>query len=567
MTLTNDDVSNKVRALPDLRSQPPHLADAQISRLWHGPRSTEKQTTKSCRGLDVVLIVLRHLFSIVPESRNVNTADNPILELAWKDIEDERYKSQSAELKSEVVETIAARIGVQDPSFADICESHFLQDTLWSLQNYLLCGPPEFRTDSGRWAPEEVPNAHFLASRSLVTWSGKEDLVDCLAKIWRNYLFRDGTVHHLTAEKYAPSIIRALYHPRGDFPRQEKDLINFDWPNFQHYTLVAAVWLRGTHDDATSHLDFVRLYSALQADVLPQLSSKYRATTPEDLGQPGRSYMLFYGARAASAFPKSYARCLLDQKDRMIKQALENHPLVLSTAHWDAPAQGSNIPAVHLVGHLDSNLRPFAETGTSIQMAALQQAQDATAQTPALQEAQGSTAQTPALQPTGRTAHILNPQAGLGITTPVDMSGNDWDFTSPPFIPNYASNMPKHHTQHSDHAYRGGWRLGGTGRERGNRNDPHPLSNPNLMPVAARGGSGHYLGSHRHSFGHGRANNGNENDPMHQTSRHHGTFSPFDGPYNDGRNGSGSGQGNSSGRGRGGGLQFRYFGGREPPRR
>ncbi|GKT87859.1 hypothetical protein Ct61P_05709 [Colletotrichum tofieldiae] len=287
-------ILDKIQLLPDLRKGPPfRVGDMPMSIKWPGRQPDSRPLrgdARAVRGLDVLLILLRHIADILEYSQAIDTSRNPMLELAWRDIEGD--KAEHMALKKEVIEAFESHDGLQGPSFADLCESPLMRETWW-----------EIRFGEDEWVPDPLPDdPGFLAWRSLIVWDGASGLGDYLDMTWASREFEDSFVRRLTQTANMPSILRVLYKPPADCVRQEKDLLTFEWDGPQKYTLLAAVWLRDGATDTGPALDQIQLYELNAGDIRRQ---------PEKLGRPGRSYMLFYGA--CQEFNPYLARCLRDE--------------------------------------------------------------------------------------------------------------------------------------------------------------------------------------------------------------------------------------------------------------
>ncbi|KAL0938368.1 uncharacterized protein CTRU02_204978 [Colletotrichum truncatum] len=283
---------DKIRALPDLRAQPKNVAYKQVLEKWPGEKDNGQPAGslhRKHRGLDVLLIVARYILITHPDGRSIETDSNPILELAWKDMESSEYKASVEAIKEEIIDLMTSDGRLPDASFASLCESPTMLETLWKHPTLLLCGPLEIlrketEEEEEKWMPHQMIGADFLSKLSLVTWDGELDLVEKTRQIW--------------------------YHSQG---KDEKDLLRLEFSNGQCYTLLVAVWLRSDNTapvDNEDNLDFVHMYSLNMADVFPVVANKCTARSPDTIGQGGHSYMLFYVANNAASMQKNYARCL-----------------------------------------------------------------------------------------------------------------------------------------------------------------------------------------------------------------------------------------------------------------
>ncbi|TID00137.1 hypothetical protein CH35J_005799 [Colletotrichum higginsianum] len=320
-----------------------------MSRQWPGPTEGEVNSNlEKTQALDVLLIVARHILLTHTKDIPVNTTPNPILELARKDFESDQYKANSIALKEGIIDAV----GSPDWSFASLCESSIMHETLWGLPSFLLFRSLEIlvKDTDGKeqWAPDALPDPSFLAATGLITWDGDSDLVDCMTRLGWSRRFRDGTIRRLSLCEKAPVLIRVRYRPTPGCQRTEKDLLGFRDPGGQHYTLLAAVWLRGDKTTETNNqdaecLDLVQLYSMDTADLLPATANKYRSPYPEKVGQEGRTYMLFYGACEEPHKWKSRARCLYEETSRLKHQHMKMPAFSLEENFDDIAKLGQNV--------------------------------------------------------------------------------------------------------------------------------------------------------------------------------------------------------------------------------
>ncbi|GKT53697.1 LOW QUALITY PROTEIN: hypothetical protein ColTof4_05863 [Colletotrichum tofieldiae] len=341
-------ILDKIQLLPDLRKGPrSSIDDMPMSIKWPADAKPLRGDARTVCGLDVLLILLRHIADILEYSQAIDTSRNPILELAWRDIEGD--KAEHMALKKEVIEAFQSHDGLQGPSFADLCESPLMRETWWGDSMFLLCGPPELAVGEDECVPDPLPDdSGFLAWRSLIGWDGASGLGDYLDMTWASREFEAGFVRRLTQTANMPSILRVLYNPPAECARQEKDLLTFEWDGPQKYTLVAAVWLRDGATDTGPDLDHIQLYDTNAADIAPLRRNMCSAASPENLGRPGSSYMLFYGA--CQEFDPYLARCLRDEATQQFLRDSEND--VPSRSDWIIPRYGGKfsgcIPSVWL---------------------------------------------------------------------------------------------------------------------------------------------------------------------------------------------------------------------------
>ncbi|KAF0330269.1 hypothetical protein RB213_013432 [Colletotrichum asianum] len=291
----DSELLEKIKALPDMRKLDPDVQLKRMTTEW--PRQPMPQAGKPVgsivRGLDVLVIFVRYLVVLLPSGPDIETASNPVWELAWRDVQSPEYQAnnQSFTLKKGIIDAV----NKNDTSFLSLCESQIMRETLWSLKELLLCGDPEYLENGCKdWEKIDSPYAAFLAEMSLVSWDGKSEGLDMAVKqVFCDRYRSNGDACRLTVPKRAPMIIRVHLKPSAGSSLKEKDLLRFHGGEGANYKLLAAVWLR---NDDTKSEDTIQLYAFNGIDILPTTFTGSRSLRPEMLAEEGHEYILFYGS-------------------------------------------------------------------------------------------------------------------------------------------------------------------------------------------------------------------------------------------------------------------------------
>lgn len=175
----DSELLEKIKALPDMRKLDPDVQLKRMTTEWRRQPMSQagKPVGSIVRGLDVLVIFVRYLVVLLPSGPDIETASNPVWELAWRDVQSPEYQAnnQSFTLKKGIIDAV----NNNDTSFFSLCESQIMRETLWSLKELLLCGDPEYlETGCKDWEKIDSPYAAFLAGMSLVRWDGKSEGLD-----------------------------------------------------------------------------------------------------------------------------------------------------------------------------------------------------------------------------------------------------------------------------------------------------------------------------------------------------------------------------------------------------
>ncbi|KAM0816398.1 putative USP domain-containing protein [Seiridium cardinale] len=284
-------------------------ADLQLQRSW--PGGTE--ATKEWSGLNIMLIVLRHVFSFIPwdfrSSRLMQEAElkNPIFGLAWQAVAAEpEYLSAQAKIAS-----LFATQGQPLPKFRDLLEHDIMISTLFSHPDFGLWEPQTWAippTASPRaWHRDHVFTAKEVAQKSIVRWDGKVDLPNCLEKKFGSYKdpLNQWVYLHLCNK---PAFMFVAYEDDGsnghDFADLQTLSINVEGWHVEpgvspvlktmavKYTLIAAVRM----SSGTNPRESVRLYALTGGSLVPPASASISKVTSTvwHIGRRADSYMLVY---------------------------------------------------------------------------------------------------------------------------------------------------------------------------------------------------------------------------------------------------------------------------------
>ncbi|KAI1207561.1 uncharacterized protein F4807DRAFT_462715 [Annulohypoxylon truncatum] len=267
-------------------------------------------------GLEALIIVIRRLISHVAEKYRDSSSDpeiaqqeqeNPLLHLAMCNF---RKASEGDVIAAGYLALKAFQGGEKlrrkDLTFSALSEHRLMHRTLWKRAPFLLFAVEQEVRDSSsaEWEPCVEENPSELAEHSLTHYS-TGDLGRIISA--RFDRFHDQTDDHeviLQSNRPLPEVLRVRYDVDKNDPKTYKDLrrIVVDMARLgqrpgtmttsgsflTHYSLIAIVCLSNGKAK-----DTVRTYT-LDGQAI---------TTPEDLpsaylgnlGQPGASYVLYYG--------------------------------------------------------------------------------------------------------------------------------------------------------------------------------------------------------------------------------------------------------------------------------
>ncbi|KAI0019764.1 hypothetical protein F4780DRAFT_744769, partial [Xylariomycetidae sp. FL0641] len=343
------------RELEDLRDKYPdeRMQNFYLHHQWPTVFSShslgflaEEQRVKSMHGLDVMLIVTRHVLSYLPlrTRRTWDGVKNPILELVWKDLQPSRAAEQSR-LRYEAMKTLAfdsnIKLSEYDPSYLQLAESQMMWDTLLQLDEVLLNFPNPMicyedvedapltqirygdlsrlaRGGCVRWDPSQTTIVKAIGNKFIVGhddqgiqiwWSSNDPLI-----IRVHVRIPDG-FNQLGFDDVRTILIddaRLKKNQEGKLYMQK------EVGDTQRHNLIAVVRLR--KDGSTEH-EYVRLYTTDGAVVIPFETQPHCQWNGWSFGEPGREYMLYY--RRCTA-PPQYARERLSvQSSRLWMEAME----------------------------------------------------------------------------------------------------------------------------------------------------------------------------------------------------------------------------------------------------
>lgn len=304
----------------DLRNADDRVgADFALQHFWPGCNDQ----TSDWVGLNVLLVVLRHLGSFIPHESRSNEMtqrdedQNPILKLVWQKIHGKTPLEGEMTLRRKVSE-VFMQGGTNHPTFKDLLTHPLMKETLLSSPGYQLFRQQSWVLNPGPprvWQLGRLFDDKEISQATPFLWDGKRPLGEVLAT--RFSPFRDPN---------APDSGRLLLHmfaqPRFMFINYQKEdnenrrefsslqTLNFEGSEFvlqgngqgyalAHtevaYTLVAVVF----QSNGASN-DFVRLYGLDGGYILPPSRAQDIVTLDQwsvtsDLGR----FMLVYAKDTA----------------------------------------------------------------------------------------------------------------------------------------------------------------------------------------------------------------------------------------------------------------------------
>ncbi|KAI0177052.1 hypothetical protein BJ166DRAFT_585187 [Pestalotiopsis sp. NC0098] len=169
----------------DLRNADDRVgADFELQHFWPGCNGQ----TSDWAGLNVLLIVLRHLGSFVPyESRSNemtqrNEDKNPILKLVWQKIQGKTPLEGEMTLRRKVSEVFMQE-GTKTPTFNDLLTHPLMKETLLSSPGYQLFRQQSWVLNPGPsrvWQPGRLFDDKEIAQTTPFLWDGKRPLDEVL---------------------------------------------------------------------------------------------------------------------------------------------------------------------------------------------------------------------------------------------------------------------------------------------------------------------------------------------------------------------------------------------------
>lgn len=323
--------------LTDIRDLFPNDENAQHLLLqnsfpsrFHGKKIPKEENVKSTLGLDILTVVIRHLYCFLnPNFIALDDMDcaseRRVIRWTWSNFsEDAAKRHPSHAIRYSILKAYYpdGALGSRDLSFLALEEHDITYNSFWRRNPFLLFPPCQVRraTDSSTWRHSPVSNLTdlvVLARDSLIHWNGKSSLADLISS--RFCVAAYGQAQYMWVSN-KPAIIRVLLRPDSDMPgafeqlrqisvgcpqltqvegdaedtggptdeehRHERD---YNLPPLGqcmfNYILVAVVLCDNQNE-------VVHLYSA-EGEPLP-LEGFQRQNQSFTLGVSGKDYMLFY---------------------------------------------------------------------------------------------------------------------------------------------------------------------------------------------------------------------------------------------------------------------------------
>ncbi|KAI1261356.1 hypothetical protein F5Y18DRAFT_431191 [Xylariaceae sp. FL1019] len=296
-----------------------HQSDEQTAEdrrnLMFGYWPVHPDDEASLLGLNVMIIVLRQIYSVLPDDL-VPTVGNEtarILQVA-------RSKSHEGNWSSIINKKLGAMYDIcpdwkeqaRHQSFISLIESDLMIESFWArpcfhlYHNCVYYKPPD-----GDWSPHQKPASNLaIGKASLIRYTGELSLGHHISRIFSVRTMEPPGWHYLRFCKW-PQLIRVHYTP-ASAPESapgfhdlchltinarylEKSSIDDTKVDFRstanvRYKLIAVVRLR-SNDEA---IDLVRLYNRHHTTMQPPDDAKRFFSNDWKLGEPGSSYMMFY---------------------------------------------------------------------------------------------------------------------------------------------------------------------------------------------------------------------------------------------------------------------------------
>lgn len=269
------------------------------------------------QALDIVIILLRHLFSfIAPEHRQEDT--NPFAKMIWADMGIEKTRDAQSQERARILLQFSSN---PDTTMLTIDAHNLLENepmwrTIWNMPAFQLFDRVmACPVKGGRWEEAELEPGTLLSRNSQVHYSGSKNLGECISDKFGTRLVREeGFKYHWQAAYHV--VLRVLYDTTTpdsqakSFEELREILVNtcrykptgeegrsrYDPHHRDRYTLAAAVRMMNRHEVGSR--DLVRLYGDLGYYQPLPLTMQQRFTTGKgqewQLGELGFKYMLFY---------------------------------------------------------------------------------------------------------------------------------------------------------------------------------------------------------------------------------------------------------------------------------